>query len=129
MHKFFRALTVATLLTPGFGFAAGFHSPGFVYVFPNSFMQGTMSIRWRSTAPGSPYIYAYGYAGSDVTFLGYDSDNEYFSCYVSTANPLYQASVDIKNSLQDGSLLYVAKNPDSSECTEVFLGNYSFYQQ
>jgi hypothetical protein len=130
MSKFFRALTVAALLTPGFGFAAGYHIPGFVYVTPNQSLYGTMNVRWNKAAPGTPYIIAAGSAaGSSVSFLGYDSDNEFFSCYVSNTSPLYQAAIDIKNSLGDGGLLFVLKNPDSSECTEVSLGNYSFHQQ
>jgi hypothetical protein len=64
-----------------------------------------------------------------VGFFGRDSSNNFFACYVNTTNPLYAAAVDIKNNLQDGSRLYVTKTASSSECTNVFLGNYSYYQQ
>jgi hypothetical protein len=129
MSKLIRSLAVAALLTPGLGFAAGYHLPGQVSIAVDSYMQANMSVRWNAAAAGSPYVYATGYAGSSVGFHGRDGSSQYFSCYVSTSNPLYAQAVDIKNNLQDGSRLYVTKNSSSSECTNVFLGNYSYAQQ
>lgn len=127
MNKFIRALIVTAMFVPGLTQAAGYHVAGNVSISPNSYMQGNMSVRWNPSAPGS-YIYATGYAGSYVGFFGYDGTNS-FSCFVTVSNPLYAQAVDIKNSLQDGSRLYVTKTASSSECTNVFLGNYSYVQQ
>jgi hypothetical protein len=127
MKKFMRSLIVMAMFAPGLAPAAGYYGSGNVYVSPNSYMQGNMSVRWNASAPGS-YVYATGYAGSYVGFFGWDGTNS-FACWVSTTNPIYTQAVDIKNSLADGSRLYVTKNADSSECTNVFLGNYSYYQQ
>lgn len=124
--------TIAAILAAGFSLsaaAAGYHVSGNVYISPDSYMQGNMSVRYNTSAAGSPYVYATGYAGSHVGFFGRDGDNDYFACYVFPSSPLYQAAVDIKNNLQDGSRLYVTKSADSNECTNVFLGNYSYYQQ
>lgn len=132
MDRLIKFVLTVSMLIPGMAFAAGYHLTGYVDVFSYStyaVMQGNMSVRFNTTAPGSPYIYATGYAGSTVSFHGRDSDNEYFSCYVFTSSPLYQAAVDIKNNLQDGSRLYVTRNLDSNECSNVFLGNYSYMQQ
>jgi hypothetical protein len=128
MSKFIRSLIVTAMFVPGLAQAAGYHLSGNVSISPNSYMQGNMSVRWNASAPNSPYIYATGYAGSYVGFFGYDGTNS-FSCFVSTTNPLYAQAVDIKNNLQDGSRLYVTKTSSSSECTNVFLGNYSYFQQ
>lgn len=127
MSKFIRSITAAVLLVPGIGFAAGYYASGNVYVSPNSYMQGNMNVRWNASAPGTPYVYATGYAGAYVGFFGYDGTNS-FACYVNPSNPLYPHAVEIKNNLQDGSRLYVTKTADSSECTNVFLGNYSYSQ-
>ncbi|HEX5055659.1 MAG TPA: hypothetical protein VFX02_04090 [Gammaproteobacteria bacterium] len=127
MSKFIRSLIVLAMSVPGLALAAGYYASGSVYVSPNSYMQGTMNVRWNASAPGTPYMYATGYAGSYVGFFGYDGSNS-FSCYVSTTNPIYAQAVDIKNSLTNGGRLYVTKNADSSECTNVFLGNYSYFQ-
>jgi hypothetical protein len=129
MTKLIRSIMTVALLLPVAVYAAGYHLSGQVSIIPDSTMQGNMSVRFNAAAAGSPYIYATGYAGSYVGFFGRDSDNEYFSCYVTTGNPIYAAAVDIKNSLQDGSRLYVTKTAASSECTNVFLGNYSYMQQ
>jgi hypothetical protein len=128
MSKFIRSLVVAACLVPCAGFAAGYHLSGQVSITPDSSMQGNMSVRWNASAATNSYIYATGYAGSYVGFFGYDGTNS-FSCYVSTTNPIYAQAVDIKNNLQDGSRLYVTKNAGNSECTNVFLGNYSYMQQ
>lgn len=129
MNRLIKSTLAAAVLAPGLAFAAGYHASGNVSIIPDSVMQANMSVRYNTSAAGSPYVYATGYAGSYVGFFGRDGDNEYFSCYVSTTNPIYQAAVDIKNNLQDGSRLYVTKNAGSSECTNVFLGNYSYYQE
>jgi hypothetical protein len=128
MSKFIRPLIVLALFAPGLASAAGYYVPGYVYVGPNSYLQGNMNVRWNASAATNSYIYATGYAGSYVGFFGYDGTNS-FACYVSTTNPIYAQAVDIKNSLSDGGRLYVTKNSDSSECTNVFLGNYSYAQQ
>lgn len=129
MNRLIKSTLAAVVLVPGLAFAAGYHASGNVYIVPDSSMQANMSVRYNTSAAGSPYVYATGYAGSYVGFFGRDGDNEYFSCYVSTTNPIYAAAVDIKNNLQDGSRLYVTKNAGNSECTNVFLGNYSYYQE
>lgn len=132
MNRWVKSVLAVSMLIPGMTFAAGYHANGNVdvHTFTSyTMMQGNMSVRYNTTAAGSPYIYATGYAGSTVSFHGRDGDNEYFSCYVNTSSPLYQAAVDIKNSLQDGSRLYVTKDNGSNECSNVFLGNYSYYQQ
>lgn len=129
MSRLVKLVLAAGILVPGVAFAAGYHASGNVYVVLDSYMQANMSVRYNSTAAGTPYAYATGYAGSSVGFHGRDGENEFFSCYVPTTSPIYQAAVDIKNNLQDGSRLYVTKNAGNSECTNVFLGNYSYYQQ
>lgn len=129
MARLVKLVLAFSILVPGMAFAAGLHGNGYVFVTPNSSMQANMSVRYNSTVAGSPYVLATGYAGQTVGFHGLDSDNEYFSCFVYTTSPIYQAAVDIKNNLQDGSRLYVTKTAASNECTNVFLGNYSYYQQ
>jgi hypothetical protein len=129
MSRLIKSILAAGILTPGLALAAGYHVNGYVSIVPDSVMQANMSVRYNTTAAGTPYVYATGYAGSYVGFFGRDSNNQYFSCYVSTTNPIYAAAVDIKNNLQDGSRLYVTKNAGNSECTNVFLGNYSYYQE
>lgn len=132
MNKSVKSALAAFALIPGVALAAGYHVKGNVDVHTYStyvMMQANMSVRYNTTAAGSPYVYSAGYAGSTVSFHGRDGEYEYFSCYVYTSSPLYQAAVDIKNNLQDGSRLYVTRDINSNECSNVSLGNYSYFQE
>lgn len=131
MSRLVKLVLAVSVLVPGIALA-GYHASGNVSV--NTYatyvaMQGNMSVRFNPAAANNVYVYATGYAGQTVGFHGRDGDGEYFSCHVPNSSPLYQAAVDIKNNLQDGSRLYVTKDLTSSLCTNVFLGNYSYYQQ
>lgn len=128
MNRLFKSILAACVLIPGITFAAGQHNAGYVYIQPGNYMQGTMNVRYNATVAGSPYIGAEGYAGGTIHFLGRDNDNEYFACYVSPGSSLYQAAVDIRNNLHDGSVLYAA-TADGSQCSNLYLANYSSYQE
>jgi hypothetical protein len=128
MNKFTRSLIALALLMPGIAFSFPFQIPGYVIVEPNNYMQGQMNVRWNETIANWPYIAAVGTAGSDVIFVGQDPEGDFFHCFVSTDRPFYEQAVAIKNSLHDGGMLFVTKSPAGSECTSVYLGNYSYFQ-
>ena len=132
MKKLIYIVLGSILFMPGFAHAAGYHVSGNVLIRQNRAMQNTdmwaqMSVRYNTSAPGSPFVYAQGYAGGGVSFWGRDSNNRSFSCYVATSSPIYNAVVDIKNNLSNGSYLYVAKTASSSVCTNVFLSQRSYF--
>ncbi len=121
MKRIIFALLVSFSL-PGLANASTYCS-GFVSVTATN-MQGTMNIRYDGVVD-SAYIAARGSAGGSVFFYGRDSAGTAFSCYVPTSSALYSAAVDIKDSLKNGSYLYVSKGTSSSECTLVHLQNNS----
>lgn len=129
MRKLLCFVVMSLLYIPIHSQAAGYHVNGNVFISPNSYMQANMSVRYNSNTAGTPYAYATGSAGSYVGFFGRDGDNDYFACYVQTDSPMYKEAVAIKNNLSDGSRLYVTKSSGSNDCTSVFLGNYSYYQE
>ena len=126
MKMFFRFIVLSAIILPGAAFSAGYYLSGTVSVTP-TLMDAKMNVRFNGAVAGSPYVYATGYAGSTIAFAGRDSQNEYFYCYVPTTSPIHAAAEDIKNNLKSGSRLYVTKTETSSECTNVFLGNYSYF--
>ena len=114
--------TIATLAicSSSTVFAAGLSYSGQVDVFTSGtrqYMQANMSVRHNTSVAGSPY----------VSFAGRDSAGEYFSCYVLTTSPLYDAAVAIKNNFTNGGRLYIYKQTSSNECENLSLGNYSYY--
>lgn len=124
--SFFSALLI--LILSNTAFAAGYHYSGDVQINPaGTYMGGFMNVRYNTTAANSPYLWAAGAIGGDVTFFGRDINNRYFACVVQTTSSLYQGAVDIKNNLQNGSYLSVYKATDSNECTYVFIQNGSPY--
>lgn len=128
MNRLFKSALAACMLIPGTTFAAGLHSAGFVYIVPGNLMHGSMNVRYNTTIAGSPYIGADGYNGGNINFFGRDSENEYFACYVRPGTSLYQIAVDIRNNLQNGGILYAA-TADGSQCSNLYLANYSSYQE
>lgn len=123
------ALVLTCAALPILASAQGDHVPGYVYVGPNSeYMYGTFNNRFN-TAPSATktYIGAGGYANGLLYFYGEDADGRYFYCYIPTTSPIYQAAVQIKNTLGDGSLLSVERTPPSSECTSVYSAKASHY--
>lgn len=124
------ACIAALLLTTFEASAAGLSYDGIVQVYESGtrqYMQANMNVRHNTSIAGSPYVLINGYAGSSVTFAGRDSENEYFSCYVSTSSPLYTEAVDAKNNFNNGARLYIYKQQSSSDCEGFSLGNYSYY--
>ncbi len=109
--------------------AQGDYVPGYVYIGPNSdYMYGTFNNRFSTTPTQTKtYIGAGGYANGLLYFYGEDADGHYFYCYIPPSSPIYQASVQIKNTLGDGSLLAVERTPPSSECTSVYSAKASHY--
>lgn len=129
MRKSLMALALLCGVLPAHVSAQGDYVPGYVYVDPNAaYMYGTFNNRF-STVPtaANTYIGAGGYAGGLLYFYGQDASGRYFYCYVPTTSPIYQAAVEIKNSLGNGSLLSVERTPPSSECTSVYSAKASHY--
>ncbi len=126
MKKIILALSgiVAILFTSQ---AYAYDSPGFVLVADN-YMVGTMHVRYNTSYPNA-YIYGSGAVGDTVTFSGTDGSGNYFSCYVPTSSALYAGAVNVKNNLKNGSYLYLIKGTSSTECTYVFMGSASHYQE
>lgn len=127
-----RILVASSLLSlTGAAFAAGYHVNGNVDVFESGtrqYMQATMSVRYNTSAAGSPYALVNGYANSSITIAGRDGENQYFSCYVLPTSPLYQAAIDVKNNADNGARIYVYKQIASGECENFSLGHYSYFQ-
>ncbi|MDA8365237.1 MAG: hypothetical protein M0Z84_15845 [Gammaproteobacteria bacterium] len=121
------ALVGVVLSVPAF--AQGDYVPGYVYVGPNSeYMYGTFNNRFNTTLTATKtYIGAGGYANGLLYFYGEDANGHYFYCYIPTTSPIYQAAVQIKNTLGNGSLLSVERTPPSSECTSVYSAKASHY--
>lgn len=120
---------VALLLFSGTAFAEGDRVPGYVKIGPdNSYMIGTFSVRFDATPTVYPtYIGAGGYAGGVLYFYGQDAEGQQFYCYIPTSSGIYDASVDIKNTLSLGSLLSVSRKLPSSECSAVYSAKASHY--
>lgn len=118
----------ALIAMVGFAFsglanAAGMHLSGYVNVIngaTSSYMYGQYNVRYNATIAGAPYISADSFAAGSVYFSGANSAGTYFACYVSTSSPFYQAAVEIKNSLGNGSYLFVARVAASNECISVY---------
>lgn len=127
MTKFLK--WIAPLLLAGAAVADGDHVPGYVVIGPdNSYMMGTFSARFNTTPTVYPtYIGAGGYAGGVLYFYGQDADGRQFYCYIPTLSSIYDASVDIKNTLSLGSLISVSRKPPSSECSAVYSAKASHY--
>ncbi len=123
------ALVLACAALPILAAAQGDYVPGYVYVGPNSeYMYGTFNNRFNTTPSATKtYIGAGGYANGLLYFYGEDADGRYFYCYIPTTSSIYQAAVEIKNTLGDGSLLSVERTPPSSECTSVYSAKASHY--
>ncbi len=129
MKQVMLAIAIACVMLPVSASAQGDYVPGYVYVGPDSeYMYGTFNNRFN-TAPTATrtYIGAGGYAGGLLYFYGEDADGHYFYCYIPPTSPIYQAAVEIKNTLGDGSLLSVERTPPSSECTSVYSAKASHY--
>lgn len=109
--------------------AVGDRVPGYVHIAAdNAYMIGTFSSRFDASATAHPvYIGAGGYAGGLLYFYGQDGDGRQFYCYVPTASSIYDAAVDIKNTLSLGSLLSVSRTLPSSECSAVYSAKASHY--
>lgn len=127
MKKLLLAWVALTL--PLVAFAQGDYVAGYVIIAPDSnYMFGTFNSRY-DTAPTlyTMYIGAGGYANGLLYFYGQDAVGHSFYCYVPTSSSIYQAAVDIKNTLGDGSLLSVQRTPPSSECSAVYSAKASHY--
>ncbi|MHB8453301.1 MAG: hypothetical protein ACYDDO_01130 [Acidiferrobacterales bacterium] len=129
MKKSLLALALAFTALPSQVSAQGDHVPGYVYVGADStYMYGTFNNRFNATpTAANTYIGAGGYANGLLYFYGQDASGRYFYCYIPTTSSIYQASVAIKNSLGNGSLLSVERTPPSSECTSVYSAKASHY--
>ncbi len=129
MKKSLLALVLVFVALPSQVSAQGDYVPGYVYVGPDStYMYGTFNNRFNSTpTAATTYIGAGGYANGLLYFYGQDASGRYFYCYIPTTSSIYQASVAIKNSLGNGSLLSVERTPPSSECTSVYSAKASHY--
>ena len=123
------ALVLVCAALPILASAQGDYVPGYVYVGPDSeYMYGTFNNRFNSAPTANKtYIGAGGYANGLLYFYGEDAEGHYFYCYIPTTSPIYQAAVEIKNTLGDGSLLAVERTPPSSECTSVYSAKASHY--
>lgn len=127
MNRLFKCgLAAACILVSSVTFADGQHYNGYVYISPGNYMQGTMNVRYNTTVAGNPYIGAEGFNGGSIHFLGRDSDNDYFACYVRPGTSLYAEAVAIRNNLHNGGILYVA-TADGNACSNLYLANYSSY--
>jgi hypothetical protein len=113
----------------GLANAAGAHFNGYVTVVndaTSSYMYGQYNVRYNTTIAGAPYISADAFVTGAVYFSGANSAGTYFSCYVPTSSPFHQAAVDIKNSLGNGSYLFVARVATSNECASVYSKQASY---
>ena len=129
MKNFLLALAIALL--PALAQAQGYYVPGYVLIASDgSYIFGTFNSRYNKTPTQfTSYIGSGGYANGLLYFDGQDTEGRSFYCYIPTSSSIYKASVDIKNSLGDGSLLSVQRTPPSSECTAVYSAKASHYQR
>lgn len=109
--------------------AQGDYVPGYVRVAADgSYMYGTFNNRFVTTQSAyNTYIGAGGYANGLLYFYAQDPDGRYFYCYIPSSSSIYQAAVDIKNTLGNGTLLSASRSPPSSECTSVYSAKASHY--
>lgn len=86
---------------------------------------GQFNVRYNLDAEGDPYIGAIGLAGYSVHFFARDSQGEQLQCAVAPGDNLYEAAVDIRNSLSNGSRLAFHTAPNGTKCLAVYHGKYS----
>lgn len=121
------SLFLLAALSTQSAFAQGYHVTGTVTATA-TYVSGAMNNRWNTTATtASTYIYANGYANSTISFVGRGADGTSFNCFVPTSSALYNDARDIKNNLGNGGYLYATKTTTSSECTNVYLLNASYW--
>lgn len=130
MKKYLFVFIFALLAVSGLASATGTSYKGSVSlstIGDTTYLYGTMNIRHNADASGSPYIYAFGYINSTITFAARTSDGVNFSCYVYTSDPLYNEAVDIKNSLRMGSMLRLGVKTGTTKCDSIDFGTFSVY--
>ncbi len=130
MKSLVGTIFVALFLLPSPLFAAGRVLNGVVDVWTSGsrmYLQGSLDVRFNTSISGSPYIGANGYAGDTVYFFGRDNEGDYFSCYVTTSNSKYDDFAALKNSVKNGSRIYVYKSTSSNECQGASVGTYSYF--
>lgn len=93
----------------------GIASANFVLVTP-TYMYGTM----EGGGTQAQYVRAYGYGNGTLYFGARDNAGATFNCYVTTANPIYQAAADIRNNMTDGTFVRANAPASGQECTGVF---------
>jgi len=95
--------------------APGIASANYVGVSATT-MYGTM----EGGGANAAYVRAYGYANSTLYFGARDTTGATFTCYVTTANPIYQAAADIRNNMTDGTFIRANASASGQACTGVF---------
>lgn len=125
-------LLTVTALVPAASFADPLHLEGNVSVLlnqPGGFddhAYGQLNVRYSSNTEGQPFIGADGYANSTLYFAARDRQGEELICMLAPGDDLYEAAVNIKNNLTNGSSLSFSKLPGSNKCGYVYSGSYSY---
>lgn len=108
--------------------SAGDRQRGYVDVRESSdylILDATMSVRYNTSAEGSPYFYVNGYANSAISIIARDSEDKFFSCYIQKDSPYYNMISAIKSSLENGSRMVIYKKKATSYCEMIMYGQYS----
>ena len=124
--KKFALIIVSAFVLPAMAWADGYHVDGRVIV-TDTYLSGSMSVRYNTTVGGDPYLYANGFANSSISFVGRDDTGNYFSCSVPTTSVVYKDALDIRNGMTDGKYIYVTKDASGTECTNVYMLSASYW--
>lgn len=114
------------LAVAGVAHADGYHVPGTVSINPDYSMSGAFNVRYNTSVAGDPYIYIQVIGGT-IFFMGRDSQNVKFGCYVSESSPLYATAREIFTGSLNGSYIRLNKNPGEGPCSSIWHERASFY--
>ena len=118
---------IAAMLTSTNIFAGGFVQDGYLYIEPDRYMYGTMSVRFNEAQPSGVYMQiSSSLSDGSVVFSGKDFEGEEFMCRVPTSSSFWRHAYDLVATSGNGMYLDVRTDMENGTCTSLKYGVASF---